>query len=112
MTLEKIIEKFVDAATKHTLASLEGDYKRGNRENDKLMKIYNVVKDMGKQTIFLPYLNHPNEGVRLWAAVFSLKTYPELGTKCLKDLIQLETITGLSAETTLSEWEKGNLELL
>ena len=112
MTLEKIKEEFVDKSSRHLEATLEGDSKTGNKLHSKLMKLYEKIKRQDNLQVFLELLKHPNEGVRLWAATFSLTVNTQLAIECLKDLTKLDTITALTAETTLKVWQEGELELL
>lgn len=99
-------------ASLHHSTILEGDSKYANRLHKKLMKLYQKAKKIGKQHLFLEFLNDDNEGVRLCAATFSLHSNPELALQCLGDLAKLPTITSMQAEMILKLWDKGELELL
>lgn len=112
MTEEKIREEFFEMASRHHSTILEGGSKYANRLHKKLMKLYQKAKKIGKHQLFLEFLNNHNEGVRLWAASFSLNSHPELAVGCLNDLAKLPTITSMQAEMILKLWDKGELELL
>lgn len=108
----KIKNDFVTQAANHYSATLEGDYKKANKIHKKLMKLYEKANGIDEKNIFLEFLNNPNEGVRLWAATFSLKSNPETAVNCLNDLAGLPTIVSMDAKMVLGLWEKGELELL
>jgi hypothetical protein len=47
------------------------------------------------------YLEHEDEGVQLWSATFVVKYNLEKGTKYLRELSKLGSITGLTAQIIL-----------
>lgn len=112
MIIEKIKSDFVAQAAEHYSATLEGDYKKANKIHKKLMKLYQKANNIDEKNIFLEFLDAPNEGVRLWAATFSLKSNSELAVNCLNNLVELPTIVSMDAKMILGLWEKGELELL
>jgi len=111
MTEEKIREEFLEIASRHHLTIFEGESKYANRLHKKLMKLYQKAKKVGKQHLFIEFLNDDNEGVKLWAASFSLHSNPDSARQCLEDLAKLPTITSMQAKLILKLWEKGELEL-
>jgi len=89
-----------------------GDYKKVNKIHKKLHEIHLSVKENKFENFFEQFIRSENENVRLNAATFSLKTNPSLGIEALKELSMLNTITGLTAQTILTLWLKGELILL
>jgi Iap family predicted aminopeptidase len=102
---------FVEAATKHAEATKEGDYKTGNKNYDKAMKAFSYLKEQDSVDELLPYLNHDVVGVRLAAATCLLPKYEKKGVEVLEAISKSSDFFSFIAETTLSEWRKGNLKL-
>ena len=102
---------FVEAATKHAEATIEGDYKTGNKNYDKVLKSVSYLKEKGRIDELLQYLNHNVVGVRLAAATFLLPKYEKKGIEVLEEISKSSDFLSIIAETTLSEWKKGNLKL-
>lgn len=112
MTREEIRIQFVIEATEHGKAISVGDNKKANKIHKKLQSLYNLAKEQSQAEIFSELLNTSDENVRLWAAIFTLKIFPDLALKTLEELTALSSITGLTAETTLHLWREGKLNLL
>ncbi len=112
MTEEKIRKEFIEAAINHNLSILQGDAHKANKFHKKIIKLYQEAKRIEKQNLFLDYLDHSNDGVRLWAATSSLKSNPKAAIDCLNKLMELPTITSMDAKMILNLWNKGELELL
>lgn len=102
---------FEEAATKHAAATKEGDYKTGNKNYHKTVKAVSYLKEQGSIDELLQYLNHDNVGVRMSAATFLLPTYEKKGIEVLEAISKSSDFFSFIAETTLSEWRKGNLKL-
>jgi hypothetical protein len=102
---------FEEAATKHAEATKEGDYKTGNKNYHKKVKAVSYLKEQGSIDKLLQYLNHDNVGVRMAAATYLLPKYEKKGTEMLEAISQSSDFFSFIAETTLSEWRKGNLKL-
>lgn len=112
MEREKIKEKFLVDATEHGQAIAVGDHKKANSIHKKLQNLYSKAKEKNQADIFGEMLNEEDENVRLWAAIFTLKTSTAIAEKALLELTKLPTITGLTAKTTLHLWKEGKMDLL
>ena len=112
LLMDKVKAQFVDYSTEHYLAWQEGDNKTANRLNNKLINLYKKVKESEEQSIFVDFLNHKNEGVKLFSAVFLLKTNHELAIDCLNKLVELPGIISSQAKMTLYLWDRDELDLL
>lgn len=102
---------FEEAATKHAAATKEGDYKTGNKNYDKVVKAVSYLKEQGSIDELLQYLNHDMVGIRLAAATFLLPKHEKKGIEVLETISKSSDFFSFIAETTLSEWRKGNLKL-
>jgi len=99
-------------ATEHGKAISVGDHKKANKLHKKLQSLYNFAKEQSQTEVFSELLNTSDENVRLWAATFTLKVFPDLAQKALEELAVSSSITGLTAKTTLHLWREGKLNLL
>ena len=102
---------FEESAIKHAEATKEGDYKTGNKNYHKKVKAVSYLKEQGSIDELLKYLNHENVGVRMAAATYLLPKYEKKGTEVLEAISKSSDFLSFIAETTLSEWRKGNLKL-
>lgn len=102
---------FEEAATKHAEATKEGDYKTGNKNYHKKVKAVSYLKEQDSIDELLQYLNHENVGIRLAAATYLLPKHEEKGIEVLEAISKSSDFFSFIAETTLSEWRKGNLKL-
>lgn len=102
---------FEEAATNHAEATKQGDYKTGNKNYDKVIKAVSYLKEQNSLDALLQYLNHTIVGVRVAAATFLLPKYEKEGVKVLEEVSKSSDFFSFIAETTLSEWQKGNLKL-
>jgi len=112
MTREEIRTHFVIKAAEHGKAISVGDHKKANKIHKRLQTLYNLSKEQSQTEVFSELLDASDENVRLWAATFTLKVFPDLAQKALEDLTELSSITGLTAKTTLHLWREGKLNLL
>lgn len=112
ITRDKIKEDFLSEAIEHGKAIATGNNKKANKLHKKLHNLYSKAKEQNIVNVFEELLNKDDENVRFWAATFSLGSSPELAEKSLERLTELNSITGLSAKTTLQLWKDGKLNLL
>jgi hypothetical protein len=110
-SLDELLAAYLDAATTHGAATESGDYKAGNKASDLIAAIYAELRRRGEdaQRSLLPFLGHDDPGVRLWSASHALEFAPSEGEAVLRALIPVGRFLGMSAKTTLTEWEKGRL---
>lgn len=112
MTKDNIKTKFLIEAIEWGKAIAVGDKKNVNKLHKKIQDLYTKAKELNHTNVFSELLSYPDENVRLWAATFTLKSFPDLAERTLEDLSKLTSITGLSAKTTLDLWRQGMLNLL
>lgn len=102
--------EFVVAATAQAASIEIGDYKKANALHKKIEKIVGVLKESGKLHELRDLLKHNSIGVRLWAAPYLLSLYEDEAISTLQEITKQPGIHSLTAETILSEWQKGNLK--
>lgn len=111
-TIETLKIKFEQYAIEQYLALCEGSGKKANRAHKKIQLLYAKIKDLNRVDVFTEFLHHEHENVRLWAAGFCLKVYPDLAEKELKKLLKSsDFFIRSAAKCTLSlyknnEWDK------
>lgn len=109
--IDTALSIFEEAAIKQAEAIEEGNYKMGNKQYDKIVRAMIFIKSENAVNRLKKFLCYPSVGVRLWAASYLLRVDEKEGTKALEKIAKSSSsgIHGLTAETTLSEWKKGNL---
>lgn len=108
--LKTALEIFVEASIKQAEATEQGDYKMGNKYYNKIIDAANYLKNEDAINSLKVLLSSPFVGVRLWAACYWLSVDENEGVKVLEEIAKNTDIHSLTAETTLSEWNKGNLK--
>ncbi len=109
-SIETALKIFEEASTKQVEATEIGDYKNGNKNYDKIIKVISFLKTENSIESLLQYLSHSSIGVRLWSACYILPINEKMAIKVLENITKEEGIISLTAETTLNEWKKGNLK--
>lgn len=104
------LEIFEEACIKQSEATEQGDYKTGNKYYAKIVKAAALLKSKNAIETLREYLSSPFVGVRLWASCYLLQVDEQKGIEVLEEIIKSSGIHSLTAETTLSEWRKGNLK--
>jgi len=110
--LEKILEEYLSACIKNGKYLDKGDPKNANKQ---FRILVNIKTDLNSNQGYgldklLPYLEFPNEYVRLHTASIVIPIAPERAKDVLGELSQKRGNIGFTAKMTLSEWEKGNLK--
>lgn len=110
-SLQELLAAYKDAAREHGAVTESGDYNAANRAAGLLVAIYSELRRRGEdaQRALLPFLGDDDLGVRLWSASHALEFAPFEGQTVLQAMIPVGRFLGLSAKTTLEEWEKGRL---
>lgn len=103
------IEAYAEAAMDHAAATLQGDHRRANRAHDVIAAIYRARRNNGTRAELLPLLEHPEPGVRAWAASHALEFASALAVPVLEELATDASLLGFSARMTLSEYRAGRL---
>ncbi len=94
---------------KQAEATEEGDYKAGNNYYNLITKAATYLKEEGAIAELKPLLKNSSVGARLWAACYLLPVYEQESLSTLEQIVKGSGIHSLTAETTISEWKKGNL---
>lgn len=108
--LKEAIALFEEASIKQAEATEQGNYKVGNKCYKEIKKAIDFLKKNNALEILDICLNSHFVGVRLWAAYYLLPIREKESMKILEEIAQGTGIHSLTAETTLSEWRKGNLK--
>lgn len=111
ITKEKIKEQFLVQAIEHGIAYSNGDYKKANKIHKKLHELYKKTNQNGFGDVFSEFINNEDENVRLWAAIFTLKTDEKIAIMVLNKLSKDSNIK-MTAKVTLQLWEEGKLNLI
>ena len=111
ITRTQLINEFVFYAVKHSDTIFDGNYRIGNKLHFKLSQVYLAAKKANLLDVFTECLNHEHDGVKAWAATFSLHTSPKRATQTLKRLASSSNIFGMGAQLTLKQWENGRIDL-
>ena len=114
---QEIVEQYIKSGTILYETTLDGNYKKGNKEYFKLLKLYKFLEkniDIAKQTLPV-LLNHKNVKVRTIAAshCLTLKICEKEAETVLIDIANDEKngIFDFNAEMTLKVWKEGNLKI-
>ncbi|APD06391.1 hypothetical protein UJ101_00854 [Flavobacteriaceae bacterium UJ101] len=97
-------EKYIELAVSHGKAWVEGDDKEANKIHGKLMKL-KETNDLALEDL----LNHENESVKLWSAIFLLDKKNEQAVQTLQDIKDNGTSMSSTAMIMLDMWKKGML---
>lgn len=109
--IESALGVFEESSLRHSDATEVGDYKAANKNYDSIVEATSFLKKQNAIDSLIPFLKHNFLGVRLWAASYLLPSYEKEATKTLQEISLKNGIHSLTAKTTLSEWQKGNLKL-
>jgi Domain of unknown function (DUF2019) len=109
----KLVSQCVDSAVKHGVAAYEvvTDPRKTNRFYDETYKLFKELKASGHEGIeaLRKLLDHPDEYVRVKAAIFLLSVDTNKARNILQETSCLPGIFGFSTALTLKEWDKGKL---
>lgn len=115
-TIEKMkdiieaLERFEKAAIKHAEATECGNYKAANKNYSIIAKVITFLKERDEMQSLSRFLNHHSDGVKGWSATYLLPIDEKRAIQALKEIAEGNGIRSFAAETTLSEWRKGNLK--
>ena len=109
--IQSALALFEESAIKQAESTEIGDYKSGNKAYKSLIHAINFLKELEHVPSLNAFLYHSNVGVRIWAATYLLPFNEANAIIVLEDISKRRDIFSLDAETTLSEWRKGNLKL-
>lgn len=110
--IESALEIFLESAIKEVEATEIGDFKTVNKCYKKITESMNYLKSKNEIYNLKDYLHNPSVGIRLWVACYWLNINEKEGLRVIENIVKSKDsgIYSLTAETTLSEWKKGNLK--
>ena len=85
--------------------------KTANRNYTVIARVIEFLKEKNEIQKLSEFLNHSSDGVKGWAATYLLPIKEREAIQALEEIAKGIGIRSLAAETTLSEWRKGNLKL-
>jgi hypothetical protein len=109
--VQSAIELFEKSAKRHEDATEQGNYIAANKAYKEISTIIEFLKSENAITFLKNLFNSPSISVRMWSATYLLATNESEAIKILEEISIGPGIYSLDAETTLSEWKKGNLKL-
>lgn len=107
--INEALETFKKAAIKHAEATESGDYKTGNKCFREITKSVDFLKKENKINLLKKFLSHASIGLRIWSSSYLLSINDQESKKVLEEIAKSSGIHSLTANTTLTEWKKGNL---
>ena len=112
-SISKLVAEYCENARQHGAATAIGDHKRSNKYHDGLMAALRGLREEGTRgdEALLPLLDDHDQSVRCWAATHCLNLAEGKARLTLVKLAAESGIVGFAAETVLSEWDKGTLEI-
>ena len=108
---DKIVAEFESFCIKNDRAAQALNSKLANKYAKKIINCYLQLKELGKTNELSKLLKSENENVRVWAATHTLSTNEVEAKQVLNELVAKPGLNAFSAEMTLRQWEKGNLNL-
>lgn len=111
MDIKKAINRFEDSAKRQGEATESGEYDVSNSCYDEIVDAYEFLKAEKALENISTLLLSPSVGVRLWAAFYLLPVDENRSLSILEEIEKGDGIHSLTAQTTISEWKKGNLTI-
>jgi|GEM_PF-2468491 hypothetical protein len=108
---DKIVAEFESFCIKNDIAAQALNSKLANKYAKKIINCYLQLKELGKTNELSKLLKSENENVRVWAATHTLSTNEVEAKQVLNELVAKPGLNAFSAEMTLRQWERGNLNL-
>jgi hypothetical protein len=112
-SIEDVLRTYAASARAHGVATENGDYKKANREHDKVIVALHKLRSFGEagHRALLDLLKDPQAHVRCWAATHLLDTHSERAVEILESLASSPGIVAFTARMVLSEWRNGELRI-
>lgn len=105
------LSEFEVAANNHAQSTEQGNYKEANKNYGKIIKAITYLKEHNAINELAIFIGHASVGIRLWASTYLLPVKESEAMKVLQQIVKKGDIHSLTAETTINEWQKGNLKL-
>ena len=109
MKSDTLVETFLNEALIYSQAIPEGDHKKANKANKKMISLYKKIKTLDGIERLKIYLTHDNDGVRLCVASNLIKDFPELCLDILNAILVKDNTFSLLAKMGIDLYEKGKL---
>lgn len=107
--IESALSSFKISAANQAKATEVGDYVKGNKAYNQIIKILKYLKDNDKLNELDTILHDSNVGVRMFAAYGLLNVSPERAVSVLEEIAHRNDIYSLTASTTLEQWHQNKL---
>ena len=110
MTLQAIITAYREQALRYGEAAERGDARKGNRAQERLLKIRREIRERGTEYVqaLLRLLDDESVFVRLSAAIDALEFSPEDGQRVLEEITKgPRGMINHEARMTLKLWRSG-----
>ncbi len=104
------LSEFELGALAHTHALETGDYRTANKAYKQIVNAIDYLKEHNQILLLMNMLDNSSVGVQSWEACYLLPVREMEALSALEKIAQRHDIQGFSAQTTLSEWRKGNLK--
>lgn len=102
--IDSALSIFRFAAANQAEATEVGDYVKGNKAYNQIIKILKFLKDNDKLNELDTLLHDSNVGVRMFTAYGLLNVSPERAVPILEEIAHRNDIHSLTASTTLEQW--------
>jgi hypothetical protein len=107
--IDSLIENFINEASSYSKAIPEGDHKKANKANKRMISIYKKINNLDANERLKKYLNHDDDGIRVCTASLLIKDYPDSSISVLTEILKKENIYSLSAQALLDLWKRNQL---
>ena len=107
--IESALSSFKIAAANQAEATEVGDYVKGNKAYNQIIRILKFLKNNDKLNELDTLLHDSNVGVRIFAAYGLLQLYPNRAIPILEKIAHRNDIHSLTASTTLEQWHQNKL---
>jgi len=112
MTLQELLDEYVDAAMTHRTATRRGDHRTANPAYEQLVGVIRELRTRGAeaQAAFVTLLDDERLEVRGWAAAHALEFASDKAEAVLGEIVAgPQSLEEFSARRVLEEWRGGRL---
>ena len=108
---EEALKVFEESTVIHAECTETGNYKKGNKANDRAMKAADYLKKHGQLLKLKHFFTHSHVGPKKWAAIKLLPIVEEESLKVLSEISKGRGGNAFTAEIALEEWAKPDSEM-
>jgi hypothetical protein len=112
-SIQRLVARFAEAARNHYDATLQGDWRKANKNAKRIADIFHslvATGEEGKQAL-LELTNGKDLAVASMAATFSLKYATTQATAVLERIAIQPDLLGFKAQQSLKRWQEGSWQL-